>query len=78
MRQKDRFLDDRTGYYVPGWLLRYPYAGARPARAGEENRRKKYGGFPKVPTKILRGVVFGGLYGFILLLLDRIQNNPIG
>ena len=51
---------------------------ARPARADEENRRKKSGVFPKVPTKLLRGAVFGGLYGFILLLLDRIKRNPIG
>ena len=51
---------------------------ARPVRAGEENRRNKSWVFPKVPTKLLRGVVFGGLYGFILLLLDWIQRNPIG
>ena len=49
-----------------------------PANAGEENRRNKSGVFPKLPTELLRSVVFGGLYGFILLLLDQIKRNPIG
>ena len=49
-----------------------------PARAGKENRKKKSGVFPEVPTELLRGAVFGGLYDFILLLLDRIKRNLIG
>ena len=48
----------------------------RPARAGEENRRKKSGVFPKVPTELLRSALFDGLYGTILLLLDRIKSRP--
>ena len=53
-------------------LVRAPRAQAK------KIENKNLGFFPKVPTELLRGAVFGGLYDFILLQLDRIKRNLIG
>ena len=55
-------------------LARAPRAQAKKI----EKRKKKSGVFPEVPTELLRGAVFGRLYDFIILLLDRIKRNLIG
>ena len=51
----------------------------RASRAQAKKIEKlKYGVFPEVPTELLRGAVFGGLYVFILLQLGRTKRNLVG
>ena len=76
------FLDKYTGhpqlkctgvtFKVPPTLVRAPRVQAK------KIEKLKSGVFPEVPTKLLRGAVFGGLYVFILLQLGRTKRNLIG
>ena len=53
-------------------LVRAPRAQAK------KIENKNLGFFTEVPTELLRGAVFGGLYVFILLQLGRTKCNLIG
>ena len=53
-------------------LVRAPHAQAK------KIEKLKSGVFPEVPTELLRGAVFGGLYVFILLQIRRTKRNLIG
>ena len=53
-------------------LMRAPRAQAK------KTEKLKSGVFPEVPTELLRGTVFGGLYVSILLQLGRTKRNLIG
>ena len=53
-------------------LVRAPRAQAK------KIEKLKSGVFSEVPTELLRGAVFGGIYVFILLQLGRTKRNLIG